>query len=102
MAQEWAKQFYSSKVWQDCRNDYARQRRHLCERCLLRGQIVPGEIVHHRTPLTPETINDPAVTLAFDNLELLCRDCHAEQHKAASKGRRFVIDDFGKVIAWDD
>ena len=40
----------------------------------------PGEIVHHKTHLTPENIDDPTVTLNEDNLELLCRDCHGVEH----------------------
>ena len=77
MAREFAKQFYSSKQWQDCRNSYARNKRYLCENCLRRGIYKPGEIVHHVIEITPDNIYKPEVALNFDNLELLCRDCHA-------------------------
>ncbi len=98
LAKDFARAFYSSKRWQDCRNQYARQKRHLCERCLLRGRVVPGEIVHHKTELTPQNINMPTVSLSFDNLELLCRECHAEVHDKRMKGRRYVVTDSGEVV----
>ena len=85
LAKQFAKTFYSSKAWQDCRNEYARSRGHLCERCAAKGLIVPGEIVHHKIYIDASNINDESVTMNFDNLELLCRDCHAEEH---SRGER--------------
>lgn len=68
----------------------------LCERCLKKGLIVPGEIVHHKIHITPDNVNDPAVTLNPDNLELLCRDCHAEEH--TDRRKRYKLDDLGRVI----
>lgn len=76
MAKEWAKEFYASVVWERQREAYRRHVHGICERC---GE--PGKIVHHRRPLTPKTIHDPQQTLAFENLELLCRDCHAAAHE---------------------
>ena len=98
MARGFAKQFYSSKQWQDCRNNYARNKRYLCENCLRRGIYKPGEIVHHVIEITPDNIYKPEVALNFSNLELLCRDCHAEQHKARNKGRRYTIGENGEII----
>ena len=95
MAQEFASAFYKSRVWRACRDGYAASVGHLCEQCLARGLCVPGEIVHHKVQLTPENITDPRVTLNWDNLELLCRDCHAKAH--GSK-KRFKVDEFGRVI----
>ena len=88
------KQFYSSKQWQDCRNAYAHSRRDLCEICLENGLIKYGEIVHHKIHLTDENFDDPAVALNWDNLQLLCRDCHAKQHS----GKRYKVDEMGRVI----
>ena len=85
MAKEFAKRFYSSKTWQDCRNEYAKKAHHLCENCLRKGIYKPGVIVHHVEELTPFNIENPEISLNFDNLELLCRDCHAEIH--GTKGR---------------
>ena len=80
MAKPFAKKFYSSKAWQDCRNEYARRRHYLCENCLRQGIYKPGEIVHHKIELDPINIDNPEIALNFDNLELLCRDCHAKAH----------------------
>lgn len=82
MAKDFARKFYNSSVWHDCRRAYAAYRGGLCERCLRRGYITPGQIVHHKIPLTPENINDENITLSWDNLELVCRDCHGEIHSA--------------------
>lgn len=94
--QEWAKEFYLSAAWRACRASYISSVGGLCERCLKRGLYVPGEIVHHKRHLTPENISDPTVTLSPDNLELVCRDCHAEEHARTQKRYRF--DEFGRVV----
>lgn len=98
MAKPFARQFYSSKAWQDCRNEYAKRRHYLCENCLRKGIYRPGEIVHHKIELDPINIENPEVALNFDNLELLCRECHAEKHTEKSKGRRYVFGLEGEII----
>ena len=92
---DFAKAFYKSKAWQRTRAAYAASVGGLCEDCLRDGVIKSGEIVHHKRPLTPENISDPAVTLSFDNLELLCRDCHARRH---GNKKRYRVDPMGRVI----
>lgn len=94
---EYARTFYSSKAWRDCRRAYAKSKGGLCERCLSRGIYKPGEIVHHKVYITPENIQDPAVTLSWENLELVCRDCHAQEHDGLK--RRYKVDDMGRVTA---
>lgn len=73
--QDFAKAFYASKAWRTVRAYIVKRDFGVCCRC---GK--PGEIVHHKTYLTPQNINNPDVTLNVDNLELLCRDCHACEH----------------------
>jgi 5-methylcytosine-specific restriction endonuclease McrA len=92
---EFATSFYTSRVWADTRRAYRKSVGGLCERCLANGRIVPGEIVHHKIHLTPDNINNPSITLSFDNLELVCRECHAIEHGA--KIRRYKVDEFGRV-----
>ena len=77
--------FYTSDVWIKCREGYARSVGGLCERCRDRGIIRAGEIVHHKKHITPDNINDPRITLSWDNLMLLCRECHGEIHKKAKR-----------------
>ena len=98
MAREFAKKFYATSMWRECRNSYAASRGHLCERCISRGVLARGEIVHHKIELTPENIDDPNITLNWDNLELLCRFCHAEVHDQRKKCRRFSIGPNGEII----
>lgn len=93
---EYAKGFYKSQAWKQCREAYAKSRRGLCEVCLSRGIYRAGVIVHHRTHIDPDNITDPRVILDWDNLQLVCRDCHAEQHKPA---RRYRVDELGRVTA---
>lgn len=60
------------------------------------GKITPGEIVHHKIHLTPSNITNPEIALSFDNLILVCRECHAIEHGA--RQRRYKIDDMGRVV----
>lgn len=98
MAKAFAKQFYSSKAWQDCRNRYAAKRGYLCEDCLAKGIYRPGEIVHHVIEIDPTNIDKPEIVLNWDNLRLVCRECHAEEHSKRNKGRRYFIGNNGEVI----
>lgn len=93
--QSFAEKFYKSKPWQRSSGDYKASVNGLCESCKRKGLIVPGEIVHHKIKLTPQNIDDPAVTLAWSNLELLCRKCHAKAHGST---KRYRVDSFGRVL----
>lgn len=93
--QPWAEAFYKSGTWRRCRDDYAASVGGLCERCLRRGLAVPGEIVHHKVWLTPDNVSNPRVALAWSNLELVCRDCHADEHERSR--RRYAVDELGRV-----
>ena len=92
---QFARAFYSSGAWKNTREAYAKSKRNLCEICLSKGLYKPGEIVHHKVMLTPENIDDPTVTLNWQNLQLVCRDCHAEIHDR--RQRRYKIDELGRV-----
>ncbi len=73
---QFAKEFYQSKAWRDVRNYVFKRDFGICVRC---GEI--GEIVHHKKYLTPNNINNPSISLNPDNLELVCRVCHALEHE---------------------
>lgn len=104
MARDFSRAFYRSRAWRSARDAYAASVHGLCERCLARGALVPGEIVHHRVHLTPENVGDPSVSLAFGNLELLCRACHADEHPevygrdAPREGPRVAFDENGDLV----
>ena len=76
MAKPWAKPFYNSKRWKQCRDSYIARRTSidggLCERC----RDTLGYIVHHKTTLTPVNINDPSASLNHALLSYECRACH--------------------------
>ena len=65
------------------------------EVCKAKGIYTAGEIVHHKIHLTPQNISNPDVSLAWDNLQLLCRECHAEAHTQSE--RRYSVDELGRV-----
>lgn len=102
MARDFAKAFYGSKAWKKTRAAYRKAAGGLCERCFSKGIITPGEIVHHKIEITPDNINDPTITLSFNNLELVCRECHTEEHEdiyAIHKKQRYYVDKSGHVRA---
>lgn len=90
MAKDFAVGFYASTAWKNARTAYRKQAGRMCERCLVK----PGEIVHHKTALNPQNITNPKTALGFDNLELVCRDCHATAH---GRMKRYRVDTMGRV-----
>lgn len=91
--------FYSSPAWKNCAKAYKKAAQGLCERCKAKGLIVPGEIVHHKTELTEDNLNDPSIALSWSNLELVCRSCHSEVHGFTK--RRYKVDEMGRVTGRD-
>lgn len=90
MAKNWAERFYKSKAWTDCRLAFMKSKFFICERC--QGAAT---IAHHKIYLTPENINNPDITLNWDNLEALCQDCHNKEHSCGdvtAEGLRFTAD----------
>ena len=85
--------FYTTRAWKKCRASVLEEHGGLCQICFSKGLIVPAVHVHHRTPITPENINDPRITLDSSNLMALCEDCHAEQHRK----KRWRCDALGHV-----
>lgn len=101
MSAPWARSFYGSVQWRKCRQGFISYKRGLCERCLAKGLITPGRQVHHKVYLTPENINDPKVSLNWDNLELLCEKCHEEIHSPTGTKSRMKVNKDGSVTARD-
>ena len=96
--------FYHTQAWENCRESFLKSKRGLCEMCLKEGIITPARVVHHRKPITPDNVNDPAITLNFDNLMALCQDHHAFVHGSlydpttGKSKRRYSFDDAGRLI----
>ena len=66
--------FYATRQWAECRKAYKESVGGLCEVCLKSGLYKPGEIVHHKIHVSPDTVKDPEILLDLKNLELVCRD----------------------------
>lgn len=98
MRDPFARRFYDSYAWQQCRKAYLKSVGNLCESCLKCGQITPADEVHHKIKLTPQNIDDPNVTLNWENLEALCEGCHKSAHKMK---RRYKVDEAGRVVVLD-
>lgn len=91
---EFAKKFYLSAAWKKTRAYIFNRDMGLCVRC---GK--PGEIVHHKIYLTPQNIDDVNISLSEDNLELLCRECHAIEHEGEQPtASGLVFDKDGNIV----
>ncbi len=101
MAKEYAKKFYRSKAWKQCRESYISKVNHLCERCYKINIIKPGYIVHHKTYITPQNINNPMITLNHENLEYVCLDCHNKEHIGHREATRDDVEfnEQGQLVA---
>lgn len=73
MAKEWAKAFYNSKAWRECRDTQLKMDRYRCTRP---GCFEPAQEVHHIIELTPDNINDISISMNHNNLTSLCSECH--------------------------
>ena len=94
------KDFYNTPAWKSTREAYVKSVGGLCERCYKNGIVNAAEIVHHKIPLTDENVSESSISLSWDNLQALCRKCHAEVHDdlyRARSGRRYIIRADGKV-----
>ena len=94
----WAETFYSSKAWKKTRDSFLSSKNYLCERCSTVTNPVPAKIAHHKEKLTPENINNPAVALAWENLEALCQTCHNRERRAENEPPRYYFDERGRVV----
>ena len=100
MADQILDAFYVSAAWHKCRRGYINSKCGLCERCLQTGRITAGTEVHHKIKLTHDNVNDPAVALNWDNLQLLCESCHHDIH-SRRRPRRYQVDAEGRVLMND-
>ena len=109
------REFYKTSQWFKTSNSYRKHVFNICERCGVptwrkndknyirlkeQGEDVRFGIVHHKVHLNELNINDPYITLSFDNLELLCIECHNKEHmtQVAEIREDVQFDDEGRVI----
>lgn len=84
--------FYKSKAWFIARNIKTNATQGKCERC---GAV--GEEVHHKIRLTTENVVDSNISINQENLELLCKDCHNDEHERFKK-KEVIFDKYGNFI----
>lgn len=108
MARDFSRHIYHSARWRNIQ-DVAMKRSTttigtvpsgMCERCYQHGFMRPAKVVHHITPISPENVNDPSITLNLDNLMRLCQDCHAAVHSSNPDAApaRYEFDEEGNLI----
>ena len=88
------KSFYKSKEWRKCRDGFMSSKNYVCERC---NDV--ASICHHKIYINALNVDDPNITLNWDNLEALCQTCHNQEHfktKSTDEGLRF--DKEGNII----
>jgi len=106
MARDFSRAFYHSKEWKLTREYILKRDNYLCNKCGM-----PAQEVHHKIHLTPDNINDIAISLNPSNLVSLCKECHFKEHyRDKADGHRtkpkdteldtelYVFDEFGQLI----
>lgn len=94
----WAEKFYNSDRWRECRDAFLSSKLYLCERCSTPENPMPAKIAHHKKYLTAKNINDPYISLSFENLEALCQDCHNKEHHRGEIKTRYKFDAQGNLL----
>lgn len=101
--------FYNSKAWKQNRRAYALYRNCICERCgrpvYVSGinNTIPKEkrlryIVHHKTYLDEKNVLDDSIAFDWNNLELLCIECHNLEHHEQPTKKDVMFDAEGNLI----
>ncbi|MGB4660168.1 MAG: HNH endonuclease [Mobilitalea sp.] len=99
MAQEFAKRFYNSKVWKECRASFIAVRIAIDGGMCMTCHKELGYIVHHMKWLTPDNINDPVIALNHDNLKYDCQTCHNQEKEGKEQEQpRYYFGESGEVI----
>ena len=103
MAKDFSRHIYHTSEWERVRQAAWARDHGLCVECRKRGRVTVAEIVHHIDELTPANVNDPAKAYGIDNLECVCRECHARLHGYTQSCTRdgFAFDAHGNFIHVD-
>ena len=78
--------FYNSKSWLVLREQKFNDANGLCEKCLEKGIVKCGIEVHHKIPIEENW----SKRLDYDNLILLCKECHQEEHSRSGSLNEFL------------
>lgn len=86
--------FYCRKPWKELSCRLKVERGGKCERC---GFIAASKeewaqlIGHHKVELTEDNIDNPAISLNPDLVEIICLDCHNAEHKRFGHRKQVFI-----------
>lgn len=80
------KNFYNSKEWNQLRNFKFAEANGLCEECKQKGITRAGIDVHHIVPIEENWDK----RLDYDNLILLCKECHNQKHNRGGDLTEFL------------
>jgi 5-methylcytosine-specific restriction endonuclease McrA len=83
-------EIYQTSEWKKSRRFVMIRSNGLCERCMKKGKIKPGKIVHHKKWLTDENKTNWNIAYDPDNLEYICNDCHEEEHDRSIGLQKFL------------
>lgn len=107
--------FYTSNKWRKLRDSYAKSQDYICERCYrpcykksdpeyirlkAQGEDVVFGIVHHKEYIDDINYQDQNLATNWDNLELLCINCHNKEHMTKTNEVREDVkfDSKGRII----
>ena len=76
--------FYSSSAWLKLRN-YKRSINPICESCAKLDLIIPFNTIDHIKP-----ISEGGEALSLDNLQTLCKQCHAIKTGKETSKRKHI------------
>ena len=80
--------FYASKPWRTLRQTLIMQRGNKCERC---GKVIVNVIDiigHHKVELNDTNVHDHNISLNPELIELICFECHNDEHDRFNGGRK--------------
>jgi len=83
--------FYCSKAWRDLSFGLKIARGGKCNRC---GNILEDFsqlIAHHTIELTEDNLNDVAVALNPERIEVICHKCHNKEHRRFGNKQKVYI-----------
>ena len=86
--------FYASDRWRHLRSNLILERGNKCHRCN-KSFPSPSLIGHHIIPLTIDNIEDVNISLNQNNIEIICIDCHNEEHNRFNQQEQKVYIVYG-------
>lgn len=74
--------FYASGMWRRKQAQILKEKHWECERCKKKGKVKRADTVHHIKYLRDR----PDLALEDENLEVLCKECHYDEHHKKKGG----------------